>query len=395
MAQDPLKVAWISYFPIEWLPDLPEPLRELPRMHPAPWQRVLLDELRSLRKLKLHVIAIRKQFPRDYTFEWEGVTFHCLKVPAGMRTLSLFWWETLRIRRCLRQLRPDLVHAWGSERGAGLVASRLGYPYLLTMQGLLGWITESLDMGPFVRLEAALEHYALQRASNVTAESTFAMRWLRERYPRLELRQIEHAPAWRFHEVRRRPETKPLQLLFVGQAQPLKGTDLLVTALDKLRPEFDFRLTMIGGADPGYLAGLKSVTSPGLWDQFVFRQNLTAQEVAEALGGAAMVLYPTRVDNSPNSVKEAVAAGVPVVASAVGGIVDYILPGQNGFTFPAGDLEAFIRQIRAAVAHPLFGRGQVEPDALGRMREYLSPWVMRDKFLAAYESVSARGRRRD
>ena len=45
MPERPLKVAWISYFPIEWLPDLPEPLRGLPRMHPASWQRVLLQEL--------------------------------------------------------------------------------------------------------------------------------------------------------------------------------------------------------------------------------------------------------------------------------------------------------------------------------------------------------------
>jgi hypothetical protein len=39
-----LTVAWISDFPVEWLPDIPEPLRALPRHHPATWPLVLLSE---------------------------------------------------------------------------------------------------------------------------------------------------------------------------------------------------------------------------------------------------------------------------------------------------------------------------------------------------------------
>ncbi|MGH7970825.1 MAG: glycosyltransferase, partial [Limisphaerales bacterium] len=80
-------------------------------------------------------------------------------------------------------------------------------------------------------------------------------------------------------------------------------------------------------------------------------------------------------------------AGVPVVASAIGGIVDYVLPDRNGITFPAGDLEELVRAIRAAAAHPLFSQGQVEPDTLRQMREYLSPKKMATEFFAGYERV--------
>lgn len=48
-----MTVAWISFFPIEWLPDIPEELRRLPWMHPATWQRVLLAELEKIPSLRL------------------------------------------------------------------------------------------------------------------------------------------------------------------------------------------------------------------------------------------------------------------------------------------------------------------------------------------------------
>src|SRR6516164_3281423 len=140
-----LKVAWISYFPVEWLPDAPESVRKLPHHHPATWQRVLLEEFkrkeneeqgRSGETLQpeLHILCVRRHFERNLSFELNGATFYCLKLPPGMRTLTLFWWETLLIRRYLRRIKPDLVQAWGTERGAALVASRLRYPYLVTMQ---------------------------------------------------------------------------------------------------------------------------------------------------------------------------------------------------------------------------------------------------------------------
>jgi len=138
------------------------------------------------------------------------------------------------------------------------------------------------------------------------------------------------------------------------------------------------------------MAQLKKQISPRLWERVTMKQGLTPSEVAEELAAATMVLFPTRADNSPNSIKEAAVAGVPVVAAAVGGIVDYIKDGQNGITCAPGDVDAFTRAIRSAIAHPVLGQGKVEPSTLEEVRRYLSPSVMRDGFLAAYEHVLAR-----
>ena len=389
MPEGRLSVAWISFFPVEWLPDAPEPLRKLSRRHPAPWQRVLLDELRSADDLDLHIFAVRRHYPADFSFQRANATFHCVKVPPGMRTLSFFWWETLLIGRALKALRPDLVHAWGTERGAALVASRLRHPALVTMQGLLGWCAEQIKPDNFMRLEARLERVSLRRASVVTAESKFALGWLHERFPHLQVRQVEHAPNWLFHQLVRRASLKPFNFLFVGTMSRLKGTDLLLQALDKLLNEIDFRLTIVSVETPEFLKHLRTLGSAALWERITILTNLTQPEVAAQMETATIMLFPTRVDNSPNSVKEAVVAGLPVVASAIGGIVDYVIPGQNGLLFKAGDLDEFVATIRAAVAHPLFSRGHVDIKTLNQMRNYLSPPTMAKRFLEAYRFVSA------
>lgn len=369
------------------MPGIPEPLRRLPKQHPATWQRVLLEEFRSIPDLQLHIISVRRHYERHYRFELDGVTFHCLKLPRGMRTLSLFWWETFLIRHCLKTVQPDLVHAWGTERGAAMVASRLRYPYVVTMQGLLEWCLELVDLGPLTQLEARFERISLRRASVVTVESTFGRQWLKERYPHLTLCQAEHASNWLFHRLTRQPETSPLRFLFVGLICELKGGDLLIKALDRLRTELDFKLIVVGSGKPDYLAQLKAVTSQALWDRIEFRQGLSPAQVGEELSRATMMLFPTRADNSPNSVKEAVVAGVPVVASAIGGIVDYVVPDRNGLLFPSGNLEEFVSAIRRAAQHPLLSRGTVDSETLASRREYLSPRVMAEKFLAAYREA--------
>jgi len=67
---------------------------------------------------------------------------------------------------------------------------------------------------------------------------------------------------------------------------------------------------------------------------------------------AAMLIYPTLVDVSPNVVKEAVVAGLPVVASAVGGITDYVLPTRTGCCSMRGTLLAVLKQSAPRVDIP-------------------------------------------
>ncbi len=383
-----MTVAWISFFPIEWLPDIPEELRRLPRMHPATWQRVLLAELEKIPSLHLHVIVLRKQFARDYTFERNGVVFHLLKTRAGMRAPSLFWHDTLLVKRVLRNIRPDVVHAWGTENGAALVASRLGYPSVVTVQGLMSWMATLFPLTPQERLTAVLERISLARARVVTAESTFSTGYVKRAFPALIVQHIDVAPDPIFQRVQRRPQTNPARLIFVATLGPRKGGDVLLLALDQLRHDIHFELVVIGDTDPAFAAQMRSVTAPELWHRMHFKKGLTSDEIARELSVATIMVCPTRADTGPMSVKEAVVAGVPVVASAIGGIVDYVFPGENGWLFTPGDVNDCARAIQAACRHPLLGQGRVEPASLVRTRDYLSAERMGRKFFEMYRRLA-------
>ncbi len=392
MNPTPLVVAWISDFPIEWMADLPDELRHLPREHPATWAMVLLEEFQKRADLQLHILVLRKKIPRDFTFTRGNATFHILKVPPASRAPSVFWVDTFLLGRQLRKIRPHLVHAWGTERGAGLIAARLGYPYLVTIQGLLTWYQQLVPLGRYERFATFLERASLKRARLVTTESTFAVNFLRARYPRLKIHQAEHASNWRFHGVTRQPQTTPLRLLSVGTPGFRKGTDLLLQALDKLVGEFAFELTMVGTVSGAYFEAECAKVSPELRRRMVFRKNLSPPEVAEEMARATLLVLPTRADTSPNAVKEAVVAGVPVVSSAIGGVVDYVVPEKNGLLCAPNDLPSLTAQLRRACAHPQFARGEVDVETLAKMRDYLSPREMDRRFFAAYEEALALGR---
>ena len=386
---EPLTVAWVTDFPVEWLDETPAAVGQMAKQHAASWKRVLCGEFEEHPALRVHVVVVRRDAPNGLVFNRRGITFHLVKTIGGSRALSLFWMDTLFVGRVLRRVRPALVHAWGNERGAGLVASRLPYPNLVTIQGLLNWYGEVSPLNAYERLEARLERTSLRRARSATVESGFGVRYLREHYPRLVVHQAEHAPDWRFHRLERRPSADGLRLLNVGTIAYRKGTDILLRALDGLTARWQFQLTLIGSPGDDCLAPLRQTLSPALWQRVSFRQNLRPEEVAQEMATASMLVFPTRADTSPNAVKEAVVAGLPVVASDVGGIPDYVFPHQNGLIFASGDVAGCARALEQAFQHPQFRRGAVDSSARDKARAYLSPARMAECFLRAYRETLA------
>lgn len=394
MAEKPLSVAWISYFPVEWLPD-PPPEARLPRRHPAPWQRTLLAELAQRADLRLHVIVTRKQFPRDVTFERDGVTFHCLKVQGGLRAPSLFWTDTRRIRSVVAAVQPDLIHAWGTESGAALVAARLGRPYLVTIQGLLGWLGTQVPLNRYQRVMSWLEKFSLRRARSATAESAFAAAQTRREWPQLTVRRIEVVPGWEFHRVVRRPPADRIRVVLVGGLNFAKGGDLLLRAFGALRQRRPLELIVVGRHEPDWPAALQKQIPAGTLAAVQFRPDLTSAQVADELAAATLAVCPTRADTGPMSAKEAVVAGVPLVGSRVGGIPEYVVAGRNGLLFEPGDAAGLTAALEAACEHPEFRRGEVDLEIRDRLRRELSPALCAQNFLECYRETLATTKQRE
>ncbi|MGO8684680.1 MAG: glycosyltransferase family 4 protein [Thermoleophilia bacterium] len=79
--------------------------------------------------------------------------------------------------------------------------------------------------------------------------------------------------------------------------------------------------------------------------------RLDADEIVGELEAADLFVYPTRVDNSPNAVVEAMLAGVPIVASRVGGMPTLVEHEKNGLLVEPGDPAALAAAIQWLLAN--------------------------------------------
>lgn len=386
-----LRVLWISDFPIEWLPEAPEEIRALPRQHPLTWLRVLEREMAGDPGVELHIAVLRKNVARDTTFTLPGgTTIHVLKIMGGIRAPTLFCADSIRLRPLVKRLQPGVVHAWGTERGAVLVAGRLGIPYLATVQGLMSWYAETVPVNRHERFAAVLEKWSLPKAPLVSGESLATVDYLRRHYPRQQVLHIEHSPAPHFYKIQRQPRTSPPRLLFVGSLNFRKGGDLLLAALERLAPRASFELVVVGYVEGEVQATWERLASGALAGRMVEKRGLPPDKVAEELAQATLLVFPTRADTGPIAVKEAAVAGVPVVGSRVGGIPDYVTDGANGILVETNDVASLENGITRALADARFSRGEVCPDALARVREWVSPARMKEAFCAAYRQLAVR-----
>jgi D-inositol-3-phosphate glycosyltransferase len=146
-------------------------------------------------------------------------------------------------------------------------------------------------------------------------------------------------------------------LLFVGRIQPLKGLDVAVEALAALGLP-DARLVVVGGASggegDGEVARIRALVDRlGLRDRVEFHPPQPHHALSTYYRAADVVLVPSRSESFGLVALEAAACGVPVVATAVGGLTTIVDHGRTGYLVADRSPESFARLARALVDDPL------------------------------------------
>ncbi len=180
------------------------------------------------------------------------------------------------------------------------------------------------------------------------------------------------------HERRRR-------VVFAGRVVRAKGADVLIRAARRVDAEF-----VICGEGFSLNAMRRLARRLGVDNRVSFRGWLGSDELARELAEASVVAIPSVWPEPFGLVGiEAFAAGRPVVASATGGIADWLTDGQSGLCVPPGDVTALARALEQLLADPAKQRAM---GAAGKQ-------TVKDRFSveqhvaalgAAYESARAR-----
>ncbi len=146
-------------------------------------------------------------------------------------------------------------------------------------------------------------------------------------------------------------------ILFVGRIQPLKGPDVAIRALHALDRR-DALLLIVGGSsgllgDSEFDRARQLIDELGLADQVRFVSPQPHHILSTYYRAADVVIVPSRSESFGLVALEAAACGIPVVASAVGGLLSLVDHGETGFLVPRRDPALFAHAIAQILDDPL------------------------------------------
>jgi N-acetyl-alpha-D-glucosaminyl L-malate synthase BshA len=128
-----------------------------------------------------------------------------------------------------------------------------------------------------------------------------------------------------------------MTLMHISNFRPLKRTDDVVRIFARVRESIDARLVLVGDG-PEYGRTRELVETLGLAEYV--RYVGVVDDVAPLLAAADVLLLPSETESFGLVALEAMASGVPVVASDVGGLPEVVEHGVTGFLAPVGDVDA-------------------------------------------------------
>jgi len=284
-----------------------------------------------------------------------------------------------RVAQAIAARGADVIHGHGAKGGA--------YARLVGTRALRAYTPHggSLHFDPrspigFVYL--TIERALLPRTDLILFESAYARDVYHARIgtPAAPVRVIHNGvAAAEFAPVP--PAADASDVVFVGELRRLKGVDVLIEALGLLsaggRP---VSATIVGSgpeaAEFETLArarGRAKVTFPG------------AMPAREAFARGRLLIVPSRAESLPYIVLEAAAAGLPMLATNVGGIPEIFGP-NSGRLLPPGDAGKLAEAIRKALADPAGIRASAQA-LRDRVRAEFSAEVMVAAVLAAYRAA--------
>lgn len=288
----------------------------------------------------------------------------------------------------LEDFQPDLVHIFGTEFPHTLAMTRVWNRPDRTLVGIQGVLVEcaaayrsflpdvvwkSASFRDRVRhdslqnqqrkFEARAEHEkeALTLTGHIAGRTDFDKAFASAYAPAATYHYLCETMRPVFYDARWEIVGMQRHRIFVSQGDyPLKGFHILLRALPSLIKEYpDLQVYCAGNHifdSNKKFARLKRSAYGEYLRQLAEREQVAghvtmlgtqdANGMLEQLKAANVFVCSSIIENSPNSVAEAMLAGVPIVAAAVGGIPSMVTDEQEGLLVPGGDVRALAQAVR-------------------------------------------------
>ncbi|MFV8751677.1 glycosyltransferase family 4 protein [Nannocystaceae bacterium ST9] len=238
-----------------------------------------------------------------------------------------------KLYTALLAFNPDLISTHSTKAGwlARAVGKTLGVPVLVTAHG---WLLEQGRLAAWQRVAKLAEQTTAPLADVILCVSNYDRELaLRHRIaPAAKLRVVHNALP-EADAPQADPGRSPPKLVMVARFEEPKDPLTAIAALARLRA-LEWTCELIGDG-PMRPQVERAIAEQGLADRIVLAG--TRDDVPQRLAEAQVFMLITRREGFPISILEAMRAGLPVVASAVGGIAEAVVEGETGALVEAGD----------------------------------------------------------
>jgi glycosyltransferase involved in cell wall biosynthesis len=345
----------------------------------------LLQGFDGMEGVEIHVISASPSELDSPEMLGPNLRFHHLHVPKWGWGKTLFLGVVARTRKLVRTLDIDIVHGQGTERDCAVAAILSGRPNVLTIHGNMRVHAARGENGArlYYRIAAFLETLCLRRCGGVVAISRYTRELVKNLAPQTWL--LPNAVDRRYFAVDPQPPVIP-RLLFIGSLDERKNPRGLLEACSPLLQSGECTLTLIGQvkAEHPYVREVRALAEslPGV-EIIGFTGR---DELAEHFRRSSLLVLPTFEDNCPMVILEAMAAGLPVAASRVGGVPDLVEDGVDGMMFDPSEPADLRRVLEALVRDPEFRQ---RAGAAGRRKALAEfhPRHIAERHVAIYREV--------
>jgi glycogen synthase len=307
----------------------------------------------------------------------------------------LAWWEIadlLEARRLIRRRRPDCIWIWG---GLGLFPSllkeiaRLEIPLVYDIHDI--WLSGTLKfarewaafwqtsgsgllnqvMKPWVRNSLALFHpsaFKRVEAGDLKLENAVFVSHAEEELNRSHGFVFRHhtvihngVDTRKFYPKKKRSSDEKLKALFVGRLVESKGVHIALQAISDLvdRGRAQIRLTIAGVVAPPfeYYDSLKKFIAEHQLEPHVgFIDPVGNEAMPDIYQDHDVLVLPSHKEGFSMVILEAMACGLVVVGTTVGGNAEVLRDGENSLTFPVDDAEALANQLGRLMEDEALGK---------------------------------------
>lgn len=286
------------------------------------------------------VVSVRGRGKPEHFVSSKGVNVHRLPLFDRLGNLTGYAVDVGRIRSALDDISPDIVHIHKVLIYARAALERK-WPSVLTIHGIHHLVAAYAGGVTGIRgkLAARYEYEAVRNAKHVVCLN----RYTADSYGKLlgaqDVRFIDNPVDEGLFELPGREV--PGSILFGGMIYDLKNLLGLLEALDAVRaahPGCSLRVAGRIGDRRYYDRCVQFIRDRRMESSVEFLGPLPAEQMADELSRAAVVVLPSKQETAPMIVAEAMAAGKPVVATSAGGTAEMIEDGVTGIVVPLDDM---------------------------------------------------------